>query len=204
MDPVTAHLGLGSNVGDRLATLESAIWSLDDSDGISVEDVSGVYETDAWGPVEQEAYLNAVIEVSTVLTPQELLIEVQATERAYGRDRDREVRWGPRTLDVDILLYGDRVVAEPDLVVPHPRIAERAFVLIPLMEVMPGGALPDGTRLTRLVAALAPITGIDLHVRIQDPPGRARIQRPEGPRGPAATMAKDWTPPRGAPPGTER
>lgn len=203
-DRVTAHLGLGSNLGDRLVTLESAIWSLDESDGIAVTDVSGIYETDAWGPIEQDAYLNAVVEVATTLSPRELLVEVQAIEQAFGRDRDREERWGPRPLDIDILLYGDEVVDEPDLVIPHPRIGERAFVLVPLMEVMPGGTLPDGTRLTRLVSALAPITGIDLHVRMEDPPGRTRMKRPEGPRGPAARLAGDWTPPRGAPPGTER
>lgn len=196
---------MGSNVGDRLEALTSCLFVLDDTDGITVHDVSGVYETAPWGEVEQEPYLNAVVRVDTDLDAHALLAELQATEAAFGRDRSREERWGPRTLDLDLLLFGEQVIDTPDLQVPHPRITERAFVLVPLLELMPGGALPGGTRLTQAVAALAPLEGIDLFVRLSDVPGTAhRTTRPEGPGSPGAILARDWTPPRGAPEGTER
>ncbi len=174
MTAVAAYLGLGSNVGDRLETLTSAVFALDDSDGIEVTEVSGVYETAPWGGVEQAPFLNMVVAVRTTRSPQALLEELQATEAAYGRDRAREERWGPRTLDIDILLYDDVAVDEEGLTIPHPRLAERAFVLVPLLDVFPGGSLPDGRRLSRLLAALSPVEGIDLHVRLADVPGAGR------------------------------
>lgn len=190
-DPVRAAIGLGTNVGDRLATIEAALWALDDSEGIHVVDVSGVWETAPWGGVDQGPYLNAVALVDTTLSPRALLGDLQATEAAFGRDRAGEVRWGPRTLDLDILLYGELEVDDEDLVVPHPRLVERAFVLVPLMEVLPGGTLPDGTRLTTAMTALAPVDGIDLHVRLSDHPGRDHLQRPDGPSGGRAWLASD-------------
>lgn len=189
-----AAIGVGTNLGDRLATIEAAMWTLDEADGIDVVDVSGVWETAPWGGVEQQPYLNAVVLVDTTLSPHDLLADLQATEAAFGRDRAREVRWGPRTLDLDVLLLGDQEVDTPDLVVPHPRLVERAFVLVPLLEVMPGATLPDGTRLTTAMTALAPVDGIDLHVRLTDHPGRVRIQRPEGPSGGPAWLADDPPP----------
>ncbi len=141
-EPVTAFLGLGGNVGDALETLTSACYALHDSTGIAVEDVSGIYETEPWGGVDQPAFLNCVVRIRTTLSPHELLEELQTTEAAFGRDRSGEERWGPRTLDIDLLLYGDETIATDDLVVPHPRMHERAFVLVPLLEVFPGGALP--------------------------------------------------------------
>ncbi len=200
---VEAFLGLGSNVGDRLETLHSAVYALDDAAGLSVTDVSGVYETEPWGPVEQEPFFNAVLRVRTTLGPHGLLEECRLTEDAYGRDRDREQRWGPRPLDVDVLLYGDREIDTEQLVVPHPRLAERAFVLVPLMEVNPGGRLPDGRSIAELVADLRPIEGIDLFVRLREVPG-PHLQRPEGPAGPGPVPAERWERPEGAPPGTER
>lgn len=202
--PVTAFIGIGSNVGDRLATVEAAVWALHATDGIAVEDVSGIYETLPWGGVEQDPFLNAVVKVVTRLSPRDLLAECHATEAAFGRDRAAEQRWGPRVLDLDVLLYGDEQIDTADLVVPHPRLAERAFVLVPLLEVFPGGELPDGRRLTRCLSALAPIEGIDLFVRMEETPGRQRRQRPAGPSGPAAIPADQWVRPQGAPPGTER
>lgn len=187
----TAVIGMGTNVGDRLATLEAAIWTLHDTDGVEVADVSGIWETAPWGGVDQDAYLNAVVVVDTTLGPHDLLVDLQATEAAFGRDRDREVRWGPRTLDLDVLLYGDEVIDTPDLVVPHPRLEERAFVLVPLLEVLPGHTLPNGTRLTAALAALAPFDGIDLHIRLSDVPGRQPIPRPEGPRGGSPWLGAD-------------
>lgn len=193
-NPTRAAIGVGTNLGDRLATIEAALWTLDEADGIDVVDVSGIWETAPWGGVDQQPYLNAVVLVDTTLSPHDLLADLQATEAAFGRDRDREVRWGPRTLDLDVLLYGEDELDTPDLVVPHPRLVERAFVLVPLLEVMPGGRLPDGTRLTAAMTALAPVEGIDLHLRLTDHPGRTRIQRPEGPSGGRAWLADDAGP----------
>lgn len=201
--PVTAFLGLGSNLGDRLGTLQAAVYALDDVEGVVVEDVSGIYETAPWPPpgdpraVPQDPYLDAVVRVRTTLTPRRLLEECQVIEIGFGRDRATEERWGPRPLDLDLLLYDDLEVHEPDLEVPHPRLTERAFVLIPLVEVFPGGALPDGRRLTQLVPALAPIEGIELVVRLDEVPGR-HVPRPEGPRSAGAFLAEEWTPSRQA------
>jgi 2-amino-4-hydroxy-6-hydroxymethyldihydropteridine diphosphokinase len=189
-------LSLGGNVGDRLETLTAAVFALDDIDGLAVADVSGIYETPPWPPpgepgsVEQEPFLNLVVRAVTSLDPHALLAELQLVEAAFGRDRSREQRWGPRILDIDILLQGERELDTDDLVLPHPRIAERAFVLVPLMEVMPGGALPDGRRLASLLAALAPIEGIELVLRPDELPSR-RVPRPEGPSAPAAYLSQD-------------
>jgi 2-amino-4-hydroxy-6-hydroxymethyldihydropteridine diphosphokinase len=188
-------LGLGANVGDALETLTAAVYALDDLEGFAVADVSGVYETPPWPAppdpraVAQDPYLNLVVRGVTTLAPHALLAETQLIEAAFGRDRSREVRWGPRPLDIDLLLVGDREVDTPELVLPHPRIAERAFVLVPLLEVWPGGMLPDGRRLTRLLADLAPIEDIELHVRLADVPGR-HVPRPDGPAGPAASFER--------------
>lgn len=188
-------LGLGANVGDALETLTAAVYALDDIDGFAVDDVSGVYQTPPWPPPEdprsvtQESYLNLVVRGVTNLDPHELLAETQLIEAAFGRDRLREVRWGPRPLDIDLLLVGDRQLDTPELTLPHPRIAERAFVLVPLLEVAPGGALPDGRRLTQLLGALAPIEDIELVVRLDDVPTR-RLPRPAGPSGGPATFRR--------------
>lgn len=203
-EAATAYLGLGSNVGDRLETIESCIWALHESPGIAVEDLSGVYETAPWGGVAQAPFLNAVVKVRTTLAPRDLLRECQLTEAAYGRDRVREERWGPRPLDIDILLYGDEIVDEPDLTIPHPRLTERAFVLVPLMEVMPGGSLPDGTRVTAALSALMPVEGIELFVRLTDVPGGPRLTRPEGPPSPGAFRADEWSSPPGPPRDVDR
>jgi 2-amino-4-hydroxy-6-hydroxymethyldihydropteridine diphosphokinase len=126
-----AFLGLGSNLGDRAAHLRAAVAALPD-----VVAVSPVYETaPVGGPEGQPAYLNAVVELATPLEPRELLAWCRRLEAAAARER-RE-RWGPRTLDVDVLLVGDLHVDEPDLQVPHPRMAERAFVLAPLADLAP-------------------------------------------------------------------
>lgn len=125
-----AHLGLGSNLGDREAHLREAVASLDE-----VVAVSGAYESEPLGGPEQGPYLNAVVALDTARSPRELLVECQRLEALAGRVRTE--RWGPRTLDVDVLLVGDLVVVEDDLVVPHPRLWLRRFVLAPLAEVAP-------------------------------------------------------------------
>jgi 2-amino-4-hydroxy-6-hydroxymethyldihydropteridine diphosphokinase len=138
-----AHLGIGSNLGDRAAHLQAAVDGLVAAPGIRVVAVSPVYETEPVGGPPQADYLNAVVAVETTLVPRELLGVAQRLERAA--DRVRGERWGPRTLDVDILTVGDEQVDEPDLTVPHPRMAERAFVLVPLADVDPawaGAAVP--------------------------------------------------------------
>jgi 2-amino-4-hydroxy-6-hydroxymethyldihydropteridine diphosphokinase len=128
---VRAFLGLGSNLGDRRAYLRAAVERLPD-----IVAVSPLYETDpVGGPPGQGAYLNGVVELWTSRTPRELLAAAQAAEAAAGRVRDE--RWGPRTLDVDVLLVGDDAVVEDDLVVPHPRMWGRGFVLVPLGDLAP-------------------------------------------------------------------
>ncbi len=129
---VRAYLGVGSNLGDRLAFLQSAVDGLAGTDGIEVVAVSAVYETDPVGP-EQPEYLNAVVAVDTTLPAHSLLVVGQSLEAEAHRVRGE--RWGPRTLDVDVLFYGDALINEPDLVVPHPRWHERDFVLAPLADL---------------------------------------------------------------------
>jgi 2-amino-4-hydroxy-6-hydroxymethyldihydropteridine diphosphokinase len=130
-----AYLGLGSNLGDRAARLQGAVDGLAVTDGITVVAVSPVYETEPVGGPEQPDYLNAVVAVDTDLTPRQLLGVAQRLEDEA--ERVREEQWGPRTLDVDVLLVGEEHVDEPDLVIPHPRLYERAFVMVPLADLDP-------------------------------------------------------------------
>lgn len=132
-----AYLGLGSNLGDRAAQLQAAVDGLGAIDGIAVVAVSPVYETEPVGGPDQPDYLNAVVAVDTPLSARRLLEVAQRLETEAGRDRATEERWGPRPLDVDVLLVGDEHVEEPDLVVPHPRLYERAFVMVPLSDLDP-------------------------------------------------------------------
>jgi 2-amino-4-hydroxy-6-hydroxymethyldihydropteridine diphosphokinase len=137
--PTRAYLGIGSNLGDRLGYLQLAVDGLAAADGVVVVAVSAVYETDPVGP-EQPDYLNAVVALDTTLTPHELLAVGQALEAEA--ERVRQERWGPRTLDVDVVLFGDRTVDEPDLQIPHPRWRERDFVLAPLADLGYPGVEP--------------------------------------------------------------
>jgi 2-amino-4-hydroxy-6-hydroxymethyldihydropteridine diphosphokinase len=132
---VRAYLGIGANLGDRVAHLQGAVDGLAATPEITVVGVSPVYETAPVGGPEQPDYLNAVVAVDTTLTPRDLLVVANRLEAEA--DRVREVHWGPRTLDVDVLLVGHQRVDEPDLVVPHPRMMERAFVLVPLADLDP-------------------------------------------------------------------
>lgn len=131
-----ALLGLGSNMGDRVEYLRGAVAAIPD-----LVAVSDAYETDPIGGIEQEPFLNIVVELDTSLSPRELL-EV-CRERELAADRVRIIRWGPRTLDVDVLWVDGETVDEPDLEVPHPRMFERAFVLVPLADLAPD-LLPAG------------------------------------------------------------
>src|SRR4051812_10422133 len=141
-----ALIGLGSNLGDRKATLEAAIALLRESPGITVRAVSSFQETEpAGGPAGQRAFLNAAASLDTTLDPASLLRRLREIEERLGRVRT--VRWGERTLDLDLLLFGDSIIDPPGLTVPHPRMAVRRFVLAPLAEVAPEAVDPL-TRLT--------------------------------------------------------
>jgi len=142
----TAFLGLGSNLGDRLANLQGAVRLLAGATDIVVVASSRVWETDAVGGPPQPDYLNAVIEVRTSLSPGELLAACRRVEVDLGRVR--RVRWGPRTIDVDVLLFDELTIDREELAVPHPRLTERAFALLPLLELDPHARLPDGSRLS--------------------------------------------------------
>jgi|SRR5579875_3359846 len=140
-----ALIGLGSNLGDRRATLEGAIAALDATPGVRVRRVSSFHETDpVGGPPGQTAYLNAAAVLETTLDPFELLHVLQTVEVRFGRVRT--VRWGERTLDLDLLLFDDRIIQTPALCVPHPRLAERRFVLEPLAEIAPHAVDPRTRR----------------------------------------------------------
>ncbi len=140
-----ALLGLGSNLGDRLGTLQRAVDLLAAEHGLSPSRCSRVWETDPVGGPPQPDFLNVVLRVEVDLTPHELLAACQRVEAALGRVRD--VRWGPRTIDIDMLLFDELSIDDDDLTVPHPRMHERAFVLMPLLDVDPEAAFPDGRRL---------------------------------------------------------
>jgi 2-amino-4-hydroxy-6-hydroxymethyldihydropteridine diphosphokinase len=144
---VRAFLGLGSNLDDRLENLRRAVVLLDRAGGIRAVRSSRVYETAPVGPPQPD-YLNAVIEVETTLAPHDLLRACLAVEHTMGRVRAE--RWGPRVIDVDVLTYGDERIDDDDLTVPHPRMHERAFVLVPLLELTADPALPGGARVADL------------------------------------------------------
>jgi 2-amino-4-hydroxy-6-hydroxymethyldihydropteridine diphosphokinase len=132
----TAYLGLGSNLGNRMAFLRSGRDTLVDQSGIVLIRAAGVYETEAvGGPPESPLFLNTALQIETSLDPQQLLATCMAVEDEFGRSRP--VRWSPRTLDIDILFYADLVICEENLTIPHPRLQGRAFVLAPLREIAP-------------------------------------------------------------------
>lgn len=138
-----AFLGLGTNLGDRLANLQLAVDLLAGTPGIRFVRSSRIYETAPVGPPQPD-FLNAVVEVDTDLEPHDLLAAGADVERELHRVR--EIHWGPRTIDVDLLVFDDRTIDTPDLVVPHPRMHERAFVLAPLLELEDDPPLPGGRR----------------------------------------------------------
>jgi len=132
---VTAYLGLGSNLGDRIKNLELAISAISEHPEILVHAVSSFYETEPMGYQDQDWFINQVIQIDTTLSPDELLTEIRKIENALGRKR--RIKWGPRTMDIDILLYGDMVIESSILTIPHPLLTKRLFVLIPLAEIAP-------------------------------------------------------------------
>jgi 2-amino-4-hydroxy-6-hydroxymethyldihydropteridine diphosphokinase len=149
---VRAYVGLGANLGDRESTIRRAIELLAAEPAVEVVAASSLRETDPVGYAEQPRFLNGAAAVETELGPRALLDRLLVIERELGRVRDEGPRFGPRTIDLDLLLYGDEVLDEPGLRVPHPRLAERLFVLEPLYELDPELTLPDGRAVRDLLA----------------------------------------------------
>lgn len=141
MNRVTAYIGLGANLPSKAGapsrTLAAALVELGSREGVEVAESSSVHETEPVGPAGQPRYANACAELRVTLGPRELLGVMLEVEAAFGRDRAREERWGPRTLDLDLLVYGRERIDEPGLTVPHPRMLERSFVIDPLREIAP-------------------------------------------------------------------
>ncbi|MFF3642540.1 2-amino-4-hydroxy-6-hydroxymethyldihydropteridine diphosphokinase [Streptomyces sp. NPDC002564] len=170
-NPKRAVISLGSNLGNRLETLQGAVDALEDTPGLRVKAVSPVYETEPWGvdPGSQPSYFNAVVVVKTTLPPASLLERAQAVEEAFHRVRDE--RWGPRTIDVDIVAYADVISDDPELTLPHPRAHERAFVLAPWHDVEPEAQLAGRGPVAELLGAVtregvAP--RVDLELRLPE------------------------------------
>jgi len=150
---------LGGNVGDVRDTLERAIAAFCDDADVRLLARSADYRTPPWGLTEQPSFVNCAIAVATALSPAALLARAQAVERQFGRDRARETRWGPRTLDIDLIAYDELSLDTPELTLPHPRALERAFVLAPLAEIAPGRRISG----VRIIDALEKVdrTGIE-------------------------------------------
>lgn len=162
-----AWIGLGSNVGDRLGHIRRGLGCIAKLPGTAVLSVSSVYECDPVGKTDQPRFLNAAVAIETGIEPHDLLRECLRIERLCGRERLE--RWGPRTLDLDILAYEDRVVCSAGLIIPHPRLRERAFVLLPLAEIAPDLVVPGGAATVAELASLADavVSGV---TRIDAPP----------------------------------
>ncbi len=144
---ILAYVGLGANLGDRESTIRRA------AELIGAIRVSTIHETEPWGYENQPAFLNAAAELETNLEPRQLLDHLLDVERRLGRERIGP-RWGPRTIDLDLLLYGDLTIDEPGLIVPHPRLLERAFALAPLAELVPAQKIPGNGTVREALAGI--------------------------------------------------
>jgi 2-amino-4-hydroxy-6-hydroxymethyldihydropteridine diphosphokinase len=151
MTSTTAYIGLGANMGDARATLRSAVGLLAQLDDTKLTGLSSLFRSAPLGPAGQSDYLNAVARLSTSLTPHQLLGSLQMIEDRHGRVRAE--RWGPRTLDLDLLLYGNDRIMTRDLVIPHPELQHRNFVLVPMLQISSDIHTPDGQSLGSLPAA---------------------------------------------------
>ena len=150
----TAWLALGGNVGDSRAILDRAVTLLCDGQTVRLIARSSDYRTPPWGVTEQAPFINLCVAVETALTPPQLLARAHQVERALGRDRALEQRWGPRSADIDIIAYDDVSLNDDNLILPHPRVFERAFVLVPLAEIAPH-LIVAGTRIADAAARFA-------------------------------------------------
>jgi 2-amino-4-hydroxy-6-hydroxymethyldihydropteridine diphosphokinase len=148
-----AFVAFGGNVGDARDTIARAIAAFCDGDNVTLRARSSDYRTPPWGVTDQAPFVNACIAVETSLPPYDLLKRAHAVERAFGRDRHHETRWGPRTLDIDIIDYDGLALDDPILTLPHPRLFQRAFVLVPLVEIAPDLTIA-GVRVGDALAAL--------------------------------------------------
>lgn len=152
--PVVAAVGLGGNLGDAAATLREALQALDRLPATRLLRASPLYRTPAWGNTDQPDFVNAAALLETTLPPRALLDALLEVERRFGRRREAGTHWGPRELDLDLLLYGGAVLDEPGLRVPHPHLHERAFALLPLARIAPEMAVPGRGRVDALLAAV--------------------------------------------------
>jgi len=152
--PVRAFVGIGGNVGDVETTLAEAMWSLDSIPQTSIRAQSRLYRTPPWGNTEQPPFTNAVVELQTRLAPRVLLDLLLDIELRFGRDRAEGEKWGPRPLDLDLLVYGEEQLDEPGMHIPHPHLHERAFVLVPLAEIAPRLEIVGVGRVSDLLAAV--------------------------------------------------
>lgn len=159
-----AYLGLGANLGDRESTIISALRELNGLPTIQVAQVSSLYETAPVGVTDQPNFLNAAAEIRTTLNPEKLLEALLDLEKKFGRVRT--LRWGPRVIDIDILAYGNEIRATPALKLPHPRLTERAFALVPLAEIAPDLVLPGQTENIKKIAGKLSKAGNILSVRV--------------------------------------
>ena len=150
VDGVAAYVGIGSNLDDPEAQVRRAIAAFASIPETCFVRASRLFRTAPWGRTDQPAFVNAVAEIATRLAPRALLDALLAIERAQGRHRDGS-RWGPRTIDLDLLLYGDAVIDEPGLAIPHSHLAERAFVLLPLADLGPALRVPGHGRISELL-----------------------------------------------------
>ena len=141
----TSYIGIGSNVGDRVGFCRSAVETLEAADDVDVLAVSSLYETSPVGGPPQRSFVNLVVKIDTSLEPRKLLLTTQAIETKLGREPS-DIHWGPRVVDLDILTFGDEKVSEPDLEIPHARLVQRRFMLIPLLEIDPEASDPWGSR----------------------------------------------------------
>jgi 2-amino-4-hydroxy-6-hydroxymethyldihydropteridine diphosphokinase len=157
MENIRAFLGLGSNLGDRRKIMESAESHLDRERGIRVVNRSSLYESDPWGKTDQPAFLNRIIEIETRLDPGQLLQACRKIENLLCRKRQEQ--WGPRTIDIDIILYNSHVIDLPDLQIPHPRISDRRFVLEPLAEIASQQIVPGLEQTVEMLLQQCPDTG---------------------------------------------
>jgi 2-amino-4-hydroxy-6-hydroxymethyldihydropteridine diphosphokinase len=150
---VRAYIGLGSNLADPQAQVEAAFFALDALPQTRLLCRSRLYVSAPWGRLDQPEFINAAAEIETELSPRDLMQALLAVERTFGRTRNGD-RWGPRILDLDLILYGDRVVDEPGLHVPHPHLHERAFVLQPLADIAPQIDIPGHGPIGRVLAGV--------------------------------------------------
>lgn len=152
--PTRAYVGIGANIGDVETTLMEALWALDSLPQTSIRAQSKLYRSPPWGNTNQPEFINGVVELQTRLAPRVLLNYLLEIETRFGRDRSEGEKWGPRELDLDLLTFGEEQMDEPGMHVPHPRIAERAFVLVPLAEIAPSLVIVGAGTVSDMLAAV--------------------------------------------------